>query len=125
MAQRRKQIKFLLKKGEKEYLKQTKEAMLDLQYENSGIFGDPDKLRYYKAFNSLEDWEKNLLLLYTKYESYAKVAERLNVQKNTTTLVIKEIITKLNYIINGKDINFNQSDNCTDLGYIPSTTVNG
>lgn len=102
----RKDLVFNLKEDEKEYLKQVKENMYYLEEEQMGIFGDEEKLAKYRRFNMLEDWEKNLLILYSKYKSFNKVAERLNVQKSTTAMVINEITKKINYIINNdKNIN--------------------
>ena len=90
---------FNLEEDEQEYLRKVKETMIELEEEESGIFGDEDRWLYYHTFNNLEDWQKNLLILYSKYRSYTKVADRLNVQKSTTAIVVKEITDKFNYII--------------------------
>ena len=52
--------------------------MIELEEEQEGIFGDEDKKHYYHSFNSLMDWEKNLLILYSIHRNYSKVAQRLN-----------------------------------------------
>lgn len=115
-------LNFKLTKSESEYLKSVKETMFELECEESGIFGDEDKKKYYHSFNSLMDWEKNLLILYSKYKSYYKVAQRLNVQKTATIHVIKEIRNKLNYIINDKDTTICEHCDSSDLGHIQSPT---
>lgn len=102
----RKKINFRLTKEDKEYIKETKLEMMEGEADNKKLFGNPDRIKYYAAFNDLDDWEKNLIILYIKYQSYTKVAQCLNVQSVTTALVIKEIIAKLNYIINDKDTSF-------------------
>lgn len=107
----RKNIKFDLDEEDATYIKFTKENMKALEEENKGIFGDKRQYLYAYLVNRLEDWEKNLLILYSKYKSYPKVAERLNVQKSTTSIVIKEITDKINnklvYYINGNPTYFN------------------
>lgn len=92
----RRSINFKLSEEDREYLKYMKESMMYYESEESGIFGNEDRYKLYKLFNGLEDWEKNLVILYSKYRSYAKVAARLNVQKSTTAYVIKSIIEKVN-----------------------------
>lgn len=117
----RKDIDFKLSRNEAAYLKRVKETMIELEEEQEGIFGDEDKKHYYHSFNSLMDWEKNLLILYSIHRNYSKVAQRLNVQKSATSYTIKEIINKLNYIINDKDITICEHCGGVNLGRIQST----
>lgn len=124
----RKDITFNLGADDKEYLKRAKETMLDCEKEETdkGIFIDMVQWRYYHTFNKLDDWEKNLLILYSVYRSYTKVADRLNVQKSTTAYVIKEITEKVNYIIKyGEDAYIDKLNSGADMGCIQSTARNG
>lgn len=124
----RKDITFNLGADDKEYLKMAKESMVYCEKEETdkGIFIDVNQWRYYHTFNKLDDWEKNLLILYSVYRSYTKVAERLNVQKSTTAYVIKEITDKVNYIIKyGEDAYIDKLNSGANLGYIQSTARNG
>lgn len=124
----RKDITFHLKEDDKEYLRNTKESMVycEMEETDKGIFIDTDQWLYYHTFNRLDDWEKNLLILYSRYRSYTKVAERLNVQKSTTAYVIKEITEKINYIIKyGENAYINKPNSGADMGYIQGTARNG
>lgn len=115
----RREINFILDNSEREYLKKVKETMVELEAEYDGLFGDTDRRKYYYYFNRLEDWEKNLLILYSQYKSYTKVAAKLNVQKSTTAYVVREIINKLNYIINyGKNVDITEFSDSLDMGRI-------
>lgn len=124
----RKDITFNLKNDDKEYLKNTKESMVECEKEETdkGIFIDTDQWKHYHTFNRLDDWEKNLLILYSRYRSYTKVAERLNVQKSTTAYVIKEITEKVNYIIKyGEDAYIDKLNSGADMGCVQSTARDG
>lgn len=95
----KRQIKFTLTDEDIQYLKDTKNDFLLYADMENNMFGDEFKYKKYQAFNKLEDWEKNLLLLWVKYESVEKVATMLNVEKSTTSNVLKEIKKKMRNIL--------------------------
>ena len=79
----------------KNFINSLKENMLQLEKENSTIFGDEQlRLKAHK-FNTLSDWEQNVLGLYSYCNSYSKMMEYFNCKRTTIANIINEIKAKL------------------------------
>lgn len=92
----KREIQMTLNDSDKEYLRLTTIDLLESEQLNDGVFGDETKLKKLQKFNNLETWKKNLLILYSKYNSAVKLQELMNVKKSTILSVIKEIKAELN-----------------------------
>lgn len=79
----------------REYISQIKNNMKCMEDENSGVFGDEIKYKQAKAFNSLEDWEQNIMIIYTYVGSLNKMEEYMNIKKSAISSVIKSIKEKI------------------------------
>lgn len=82
-------------KNVREYVNDLKYGMLDLEASNSGTFGDFDLYRKAKAFNSLDNYEKNLICAYVCLGSYQSLEQFMNVKKSTIASEITRIKEKV------------------------------
>lgn len=77
------------------YIKDTKEGMECMEKENESIFGDDNLYNEAHSFNQLEDYEKNILCIYTYCGSYKKMEEYLNIKKSTIATTVTNIKNKM------------------------------
>lgn len=91
----KRELEFILSEEDKQYIYDTKLDMMELELNNDNLFGDDNKYKVAKSFNDLDDWEKNLIILYSKYKSSIKISNMLNVQKTTVNTCIRSIKQKL------------------------------
>lgn len=77
------------------FIKTLKDNMLDIENDNSTIFGDEELLLKAHKFNSLSDWEQTILALYSYAGSYSKLMEYFNCKRTTIANIINEIKDKL------------------------------
>lgn len=80
------------------FIHNTKVAMVDMEENNKGVFGDEYKCKQAKAFNELEEFEKNILCIYTYCGSYMAMESYMNIKKSAIANEITRIKKKM---ING------------------------
>lgn len=77
----------------REYVTKTKLGMLDLEFE-SELKENEKTRKQCNIFNKLEDWEKNMLIIYTYFGSYKKMESCFNVKQSTIRSIVLGLIEK-------------------------------
>lgn len=88
--------KIEITKENAEYIKGVTTDLAESELKNNGIFGDEEYLRKIQAINNLQNWERNLIILYIKYGSLRKLSSYLGISTNALQSAIKKIKTKCN-----------------------------